>query len=74
MIPWSHHDPSHPQVLEHLRFRGLSLSPPLYEEAVAACAAAHQTAEARRLVGKMIAAGYEPSECLGAAMGQGLGA
>ena len=26
------------QVLEHIRFRGLPLSPALYEEAVAACA------------------------------------
>eukprot|EP00435_Cladocopium_sp_Y103_P052538 s384_g16.t1 len=48
------------EVLEHIRFRGLPLSPPLYEEAVAACA--KQQDEARRLVGKMMAAGYEPSE------------
>ena len=50
------------QVLEHIRFRGLPLSPALYEEAVAACAGQQ---DARRLVGKMMAAGYEPSEFLG---------
>lgn len=47
------------EVLEHIRFRGLPLSPALYEEAVAACAGQQ---DARRLVGKMMAAGYEPSE------------
>lgn len=54
-----------PKVLEQLRFRGLPLSPSLYEEAIAACATGDQQKEARRLLGKMIAAGYEPSKHLG---------
>lgn len=48
------------EVLEHIRFRGLPLSCALYDAAVAACA--NQRDEARRLVGKMMAAGYAPSE------------
>ena len=51
------------QVLEHIRFRGLPLSCALYDAAVAACA--NQRDEARRLVGKMMASGYAPSEILG---------
>lgn len=53
------------KVLEQLRFRGLPLSPSLYEEAIAACATGDQQKEARRLLGKMLAAGYEPSKHLG---------
>jgi len=50
------------EVLEQLRFRGLQLSPSLYEEAIAACATGDQQKEARRLLSKMLAAGYEPSK------------
>lgn len=53
------------KVLEQLRFRGLPLSPSLYEEAIAACATGDQQKEARRLLSKMLAAGYEPSKHLG---------
>ena len=60
------------KVLEQLRFRGLPLSPSLYEEAIAACATGDQQKEARRLLGKMLAAGYEPSKHLGQKQAVGL--
>ena len=60
------------KVLEQLRFRGLPLSPSLYEEAIAACATGDQQKEARRLLSKMLAAGYEPSKHLGQKQNVGL--
>lgn len=60
------------KVLEQLRFRGLQLSPSLYEEAIAACATGDQQKEARRLLSKMLAAGYEPSKHLGQKQNVGL--
>ncbi|CAJ1377609.1 unnamed protein product [Effrenium voratum] len=46
-------------VLEEVRFQGLALSPPLYEQAIAASSSQLDTA--RNLVGRMLAAGYQPS-------------
>ena len=60
------------KVLEQLRFRGLPLSPSLYEEAIAACATGDQQKEARRLLSKMLAAGYEPSKHPGQKQNVGL--
>ncbi|CAE7177860.1 unnamed protein product [Symbiodinium microadriaticum] len=48
-------------VIEQLRFRGLVLSPALYEAAIAAAIGGFQLETAKDLLFKMKGAGYEPS-------------